>query len=492
MAHFLEQDNTPEAELRRGLVPLLVRQGMIVGVGLVTQLVATRLLSPVEFGYAAGAIVTLGVAKLFYNGGLAVYLVQRKMSPEPGEIAAVLALQMALFLLAECIVISLFLLGLISPEASLLLAVSLLAIPATLVRAAFVIDLERRMRFSTIARIDITEQLTGAGVLIGLLLYGIGFWAIPTAALLGIIVSTLVARKSAPLDWSIGWSLLRAPATWLGVRFGLWYMIPNLIGAVRSAALPIIIGGMVGAKEVGLADRAGFIAGLPLMLISGIQQKALFPFAARVQDNLPLLRNTLSGAIHYGAMLDKLLFLPLLLFPKEIFTLLLPPAWLECVPLLQVFLVGNILFGALASPTYPVLNGLGRSGFIAWMALATTVITWTLLPLMIRHFGLVGYAYNSLLLWFVLPFYYIAIQNLLGKISLAPMLRPLLAFSLTAIFVDTIRRNSPNLDLARADSLAFAIVLSELLYVIVLISVDQKGTASLWRTLRQVVGAART
>ena len=69
---------SPEGKLQRGLGPLVMRQGVIVLIGLVTQLFMTRVLTPEEFGYAVSAFVVIGVARLFINGGLAIYLIQRK------------------------------------------------------------------------------------------------------------------------------------------------------------------------------------------------------------------------------------------------------------------------------------------------------------------------------------------------------------------------------------------------------------------------------
>src|SRR5204863_398319 len=121
----------------------------------------------------------------------------------------------------------------------------------------------------------------------------------------------------------------------------------------------------LGMAAVGTIERASFFAQLPMSILSGIQSKILFSYTARFQNDAARVRTTLRHSVAIACLLDKLLFLPLLLFAHEIVALLFGQRWLHLVPLFYLLVAGSVVCGPAAYSSFPILNAVGKSSVIS-------------------------------------------------------------------------------------------------------------------------------
>jgi O-antigen/teichoic acid export membrane protein len=244
-------------------------------------------------------------------------------------------------------------------------------------------------------------------------------------------VGWALARRFVPLPLHFSWPAW-TPELKSGLKFGLHFLMPNLLGNLRAMALPTIVGASLGMAAVGTIERATFFAQLPTSILSGIQTKIIFSYTARFQTDPAHVRTILRQTVAVTSLVDKLMFLPLLLFAHQAVNLLLGPGWLHIVPLFYVLVIGQVVGGPLMYSSFPVLNAIGKSSVISFSAMVTLAVTWLSLPLLTRHFGVMGYGYMMQIHYLLIPYYYFEIRRAVGSAKVLPaVLPPLLATAVT-------------------------------------------------------------
>lgn len=378
-----------------------LRQIGVLVVSLSANLLLTRILSPQDFGLVAIATMVFGLGALVADGGLGLYLIQRPEDVTDRDLSEILNLQFLLAALPLGILLMVIVVMRLMGMTHVALPLSLVAccaLPFSAVRGIALLPSERMVQMGKIALVDVVEQLTWGVGAVALAFAGWGPWSLVTAMLFKAIVGCLLAVRLAP--WRYAWGLPAfTPEFRTGLKFALHYQGSLLINIVRSAINPFFIGSLLGLKSVGFVDRAWFINSAPVSLLSSIHGKVFFPFTARIQEDRARLRRFLEDSIFVSGVLDKLFYLPLFLFAEPAVALLFTDAWLPMVPTLRWLVAGTMLFGALASPMFPVFNGLGASRFLFRYGLMTALASWAVTVPLVWRFGMEGVGMGTVLLW---------------------------------------------------------------------------------------------
>jgi O-antigen/teichoic acid export membrane protein len=119
---------------------------------------------------------------------------------------------------------------------------------------------------------------------------------------------------------------------------------------------------------------------------------------AKIQDNSFLLKSNFEKTFYLSAIIDKIIYIPMVLFAQVIIFKFMPQ-WKEAIPIFYIVIVGNIFFGAFSFSIYPLVNGVGRSDILAKLSFLSVIVTWVITWPLVKFFGLDGYAYVSSFLW---------------------------------------------------------------------------------------------
>ena len=422
---------TAQRKLVRGAVGYAFRQVAITGLGFGANLFLTRLLFPADFGYIATVNILLQLVQLVANGGLGVYLIQREEEIQDNDLSRVMSLQLSIYLVCH-FVSSIATAGAFALKSDMslwmLLWVAFFAIPFSLIRSASLIKLERGLEFQTIALLETAEQLLYSVLLVVLAFVHAGAWSVVLASLARAVFGLILASYYAPWHFSPHRPKITAELR-KGIIFGVQYQLPSLLEIGRAAILPVMVGGLLGAQNVGYVDRAFFIANLPVLVLAAVQQRLLFPYFARIQSNPETVRKAFEETIYLSAIMDKVAYLPLFLFLPELVRIVFSEKWIPIVPLVYVIAVGSVLVGAISFSSVPTLNGLGQSQVFAKVSLANLIISWLLAWPFITAFGIVGYTLVTQLLWLGIFYFVIEIRKHIKSVSVwRPIFSPVLAF----------------------------------------------------------------
>jgi teichuronic acid exporter len=462
------------------------RQFAVMALTLGYNIMLTRYLMPEEFGRVAVITIVMNVAVLLADGGFGVYLIQRHEEITEFDIGRIVKIQMytSLSLMSLCFIGSASA-SLISSGQTLgwMMACATLSLPLISVRGMALVRLERAVKIDKVVRVEILEESVYAVTAVYFAAYGAGAWSIVIAqlakTLTGCAAAVLLGRfrlKMISINWDKELSR--------GFRFGFHYQATQLINMARVSIIPLYIIPVYGFQAGGFVERALFFCSAPLSIILAVQKKTMFPYISRIQFDVNKIRSFLEESIYASSILDKFMFLPLLIFAREIIQKVFGDHWLPMLPLIYWILVGNVIFGALVGSLYSVANGIGKSEYLSQFNFVSFVVSWILTVPLTYLFGIQGVGIAALIMWISIEWLRRNIGREVGKfIYYRQILKPLVAFFVTWGIISIIISFIPGIKQSVAGLFIWS-VLSWVLYAVLLYLVDGKRLKALVKRIR--------
>ena len=345
-------------QLVRGGTVTIVAQGLKFALQMGATMVLARLLSPEDFGLQAMVVAMLGFLGLFRDAGLSVATVQRDViTPEQTSTLFWInvAVGVTLAIVAVCM----------APLLAAWFRESRLVWLVVVSASAFIFNgltvqhqalLYRKMRFVTIAKIDITALGVGAAAGIVMAVGGCGYWSLIGMGVAGPVVTAAGVWLAMP--WRPG-----RPRRRSGVRsmlhFGGTALLNSLVVYCAYNVEKILLGRFWGAEMLGLYGRAYQLANLPVQQLNSSINSVAFPALSRIQNDPERLRTSfLKG---YGILVSLTIPVTIVaaVFAEEIVRIVLGPNWTEASGILRL-LMPSILAFAVINPVGWILMATGR------------------------------------------------------------------------------------------------------------------------------------
>ena len=364
--------------------------------------VLARLLDPKDFGLVGMVTAFTGVLNLFRDFGLSSATVQRVEVSEE-QIST-------LFWINSLVgVILWLLLASVSPLVAnfyrepRLLWVTIVLATGFFFNAVGVQHsamLQRQMRFTALATIDIISLLASIAVGIGMALYGFKYWSL--------VVMTIVAPlvTSISLWLATGW-IPGVPRRGVGVhsmmRFGGTITLNGLVVYVAYNLEKVLLGRFWGAETVGIYGRAYQLINIPTDNLNSAVGEVAFSVLARVQKDAARLRSYFLKGYSLVLALTVPATIACALFGDDLITVLLGPKWKAAVPIFRL-LSPTILMFAMMNPFSWLLFSMGwvnRSLKIA-LVIAPLTISAYLIGLPYGPKG-VAFAYSTAMCIWLVP-----------------------------------------------------------------------------------------
>lgn len=243
-----------------------------------------RLLDPTDFGLVAMVTAVVGVADLLREMGLSAAAIQSETLSDDARSnlwwvnSGLGLLTMLLVMACGPLIVDMY-------HQPKLLTITWALAPMFLLNgmiAQFRASLTRRMRFTTLARIDVASQLVGTGIAIALALAGTGYWSLVAQQVLAPAIMLFVVQRCA------GWMptrFVRGAGTMSYLKFG-WAVLGS--GVLTYFALSfdsMVVGRFFGPSAVGVYNRAGQLIRTPLRQVAAPLNSVLLPVMSRVQDD---------------------------------------------------------------------------------------------------------------------------------------------------------------------------------------------------------------
>jgi PST family polysaccharide transporter len=348
-----------ERTIRGGAARICVQAAsLLLRVG--SLMVLARLLTPKDFGLLGMVTAFTGVLNLFRDFGLSVATVQRDTVTEAQTSTLFWINVLAGVILTVVTLILAPVIGVFYREPRLVSITSVVAI-GFLFNGAGVQHsalLQRQMRFTALALIDITCLIVSTTIAIGMAQFGYGYWALVAMAV------------SLPLSSTLGLWLATAwvpgrPRKGAGVRsmmrFGGTMTLNGLVMYVASNAEKVLLGRFWGADAIGIYGRAYQLIRIPIDSLNSTVGEVAFAALSRVQNDPDRLKRYFLKGYSLVVAMTLPITIACALFADDMIAVLLGSKWKEAVEVFRL-LAPTILVFAIANPLGWLLNAIGMVG----------------------------------------------------------------------------------------------------------------------------------
>lgn len=358
----------------RGALAKVGAQAAIFMVRVGSMVALARLLSPRDFGIVGMVTAITGILSLFKDFGLSAATVQH-LDVTDEQISTLFWFNI-LFggALASLLMVMAPFLVRFYHEPRLLWVTIVLAM-AFVFNAAGVQHsalLQRQMRFTALAKVDIISLVVSTSVGLSMAVLGFKYWALVAAAVSLPLVATFC------LWLTTGWIPGR-PRARVGLRsmmhFGGTLTLISIIIYIAYNSDKVLLGRFWGAAVLGIYGRAYQLINIPTDNLNSAVGEVAFSALSRVQNNPTSLRNYFLKSYSLVLALTIPITIAVALFGPDLIFVLLGPKWKDAAPIFRL-LAPTILVFALINPIGWLMFSLGMVGrsLKASLVFAPTVI----------------------------------------------------------------------------------------------------------------------
>jgi len=324
-----------------------------------TQVVLARLLDPAQFGLVAMVAPVLGLVLALNDSGLGQAIVQRSDLTHR-QVSAMFWINTAIGIVLTLVAMSCAPLvaalygeprtaGVTVAAATLILLSSLSVVPLAL--------LNRQMRFSALAAIEVTGMGAGLATGIAAAWLGAGYWSL--VAMQAVNAAIVMVAAWSCCGWRPG-RPAREPGVGGLMRFGAQLMGANLATQLSMSADQMIVGAVNGKVALGLYDRSYNLVVKPLTQLMAPASRVAVPLLSRLQDTPARYGRAylLMLQVTHVACLPGLV--AAVVASEPLILMLLGPKWAAMVPVFFWIGLGGTA-SALSASTYWLFTSQGRA-----------------------------------------------------------------------------------------------------------------------------------
>ena len=336
-------------------------------------IVLARLLPPQDFGVMSLAMVVIGFIALFRDMGTGAALIQSqeltpRLAPSLFSFNALLSLGCGLCTAALAPLAATFFEAPVLESVLQVLAVSLAVAGLGVVPQAV---MEREARFDLLARIEVLGVAAGVITGVSMAYAGWGIWSLVGQTFVTTVITTslLAFMSGARPTLQPDWMLLRSLAGYSLNLAGF-----NIFNYLVRNADNVIIGKLLGSRELGYYALAYQLAIGPVRSINGVIHRVLFPSLARLKDDQQRLGKSYLRGV---SLLVGICFplMAVLVALSEVATLaVLGESWRPMAPILLV--LGVVGFVQSTSNTLGIIYmTVGRTDILMRIGLAVGALS---------------------------------------------------------------------------------------------------------------------
>ena len=412
-------------------------------IGLVSTIILARLLTPADFGIIALAMLVVGLIEIFNETGLAIYII-RHPDPQRSHFDTVFTLQL---IIGALLALAIFL---AAPwgahffrEPAIEPVIQCLALRSLMwgMENPGIIWFRRSMQFNKDFRYMVTNKLVSFAVTLSAAIILRNHWALAIGILSGGVIALIQSYTMHPYRPRL--SLAEARHAW---GFSAWMLLVNMLDFANTRIDEMIIGRTRSTTELGYYAVGSSIAASPVQEIISPMTRVWEPAFARLASDPAALESTYRWVIAAVAILAFSVSTGLALVAHDLALLVLGPAWLPAVPVMQIL----TLAAGMAAMTMPLGSVLGATGdprvVLGLTAVRTLLLIATMLPAAL-WFGLAEIAMGRTAATAIaLAVAFTVFERITGLAPLTlarSLLRPLLAALAMAAMVLAIQQIAP-------------------------------------------------
>jgi len=358
--------------------------------------ILARFLNPQDYGIFGILNGWIGVALFFTDIGIGGALIRQKEDPTYSQLQTYIGTQLAL----ACSIAFLFWVfatplcdyyHLKSEEVKMIRVLSLI-LPISVLSSIPKMFLQRRLKFGSLAKLEIAEALIVYLTQINLAILGWGVWSLIVGGLLRATVSTCVVY------WF--YKEIHLPKiTWVDLQkflpFGIPFQFNSMLPVLRGIVMPAILSHFFGVDAIGLIFWAMGLTSMPLEFASNYNTVA-FSSLSRLQNDREGMRHFATRGIEIMLILFGFIFGLGATCGAAIITLFFNAKWTEAKPLIPLAAIAVSLIATRHLST-SILNANGKPLVRLWIEGFAVLIEIPLLFFFLSRFAMAGFFYSAII-----------------------------------------------------------------------------------------------
>lgn len=363
--------------------------------------VLARLLDPSSFGMVSISTLVLTFLGIFAHFGFSNSIVYKQESDN--KILSTIYFLNIIIGVAMFFVIyfgaPLLVLYYKEPKLLEVLRLSAYYFPIVFLGQIYNILLEKELRFKALAITDIVTSVMGTTVTV--IMAYMGFEAkslvagLLVAQAIKMIVQNIIGRKYFSPERYFNLKEIKEH-----LLFGVYNIGDSLLGFANSNMDTIMIGGLLGVKQLGYYTIASQLAVYPVSRISPIITQITFPIMAKMKGNLEQLKGAYLKILDFLTYVNVPLLIGLYLMAVNVIPLIYGPGWDPTIPLIKIFVFMGI-FSCISYPLSTLAYSTGRPNLLFYQNLATVIIKFPLIYFLALKFGVTGIAVGYCIMSFI-------------------------------------------------------------------------------------------
>lgn len=377
-----------------GMLWTFAQQFSVQGISFIVSIILARLLLPEEFGLIAMISVFVGVSNAVISSGMTQSLV-RTDHLDDDDFSTVFYFNLAVSILIYILIFAVA--PLIADFYHQVLLVNILRVYSVV----FVLDafsaiqvtrLTKSLDFKSQMKVAVPSLIISSIVGITMAIYGYGVWSLVGAAIVKSFFNTVQYWL-----WSSWRPVLRFKMEKFRQHFnyGFKIMLAGILDIIFSNAYTIIIGKFFLPAQVGFYNRADALQQLPVLNITTMVNKVVFPLFSAMQNDETRLQSTYKKIMQMVIYLVAPVLLIMAAIAEPLFRFLFTDKWLPAVPYFQILCLNGILF-PIHSYNLIILKVKGRSDLFLKLEIVKKIII-VLVILFSIQFGIYGLLYGSVI-----------------------------------------------------------------------------------------------
>ena len=354
--------------------------------------ILARLLEPSVFGIVSVSTLMIAFFNIFANLGFSNSIIY-KQEDDRRVLSTIYLLNLILGLVIGIIVF--FSWPLVAayykePRLEQVIKLSSLYFIIVYVGQIYLFLLQKELNFKAVASIDITGTVTGTIVTV-LLAYN-GF------AELSLIFGQLAQQTAKSVLQMVFGARLFSPSLTFDLslikdhlRFGLYNVGDGIVGFIQANSDNILVGGMLGVKQLGYYTLASQLAIFPIARLSPIVLQVAYPILARLKGDTGELKKSYLTILELLSYINLPLLAGLFITADSVVPLFYGPGWEPTILLIRIFVFVSI-FTFLINPLFTLAFSKGKPKLLFYLNVATLVIKLPLVYFFAQYWGVTGIA----------------------------------------------------------------------------------------------------
>ena len=358
--------------MKKGFLWKLSEKLLLQGSQLVIQIVLARLLLPEDFGAVAILNVFIAISDVFILYSFTTALIQKKDADQL-DFSSVFFFNLlfSIFLYLLLFVSAPFIANYYDMDSltHLLRVLSLNIIIGAFssVQNAIV---SKNLNFKITFIKNLFVVIVYAVVSIALAVSGFGVWSLVLSKVASIFVGTVVLVLFVKWKPSLSISAVRMKHLF---SFSSKVLGSNLLASLFQNISSLAIGKYYTKEDLGYYQKGQQFPQTAMSALDGSLSEVLYPSLSSIQDNLVLVKKTLSKSIRMSMYLVVPILIGGFVIARPLVLLLLGTKWEQCIPFFQLQCI-VCLFWPLSARNH-ALNSLGKSNITLMTSFISNVIS---------------------------------------------------------------------------------------------------------------------